>query len=130
MNILVHNFLLAIAYITGAMLCQTFALDQGNITPIWVSFGIAFIWVYVKGFSVLPGIFFGAFFYNLLVSFFQTHPPISSALLAAFMNGTGDMLSMATGVYLMRKFSGGDSILEHVRSASVLLPAPPCLALL
>jgi signal transduction histidine kinase len=103
------------------MLCQTFALDQGNITPIWVSFGIAFIWVYVKGFSVLPGIFFGAFFYNLLVSFFQTHPPISSALLAAFMSGTGDMLSMATGVYLMRKFSGGDSILEHVRSASVFI---------
>ena len=124
-GLLAHNIYLALAYILSAKLCQSFAIEPGNVTPIWLASGICYTWVYVKGYRVLPGVFFGAFIGNTSAyAFSQGAPTPFLTLLAGSLNGLGDVLCIWFGIALMRAFAPGNSILDNVKSSALFVVGP------
>ena len=127
-NVALHNVGLAAAYILGAKLCQSFAIDPGNVTPIWISSGISFIWVYHQGYRVLPGVFLGAFIGNVSAYLFDTGAlPIELSLGAGVMNGIGDALCIFIGVWIMRRFAGQQPICASIKTATIFIIGPVIL---
>lgn len=70
-NIILENILLATSYLIFAKFCQLVAIEPGNISPIWLSSGICFAWVYWRGYKLLPGDFIGAFIGNVSAYIFS-----------------------------------------------------------
>lgn len=115
---LLQNFGLALVYFLVAKICQSFAIKPGNITPIWASSGICFIWVYLKGYKLLPGVFIGAFLGNVSAYIFPiASEKLLNAVASGLFNGVGDVLCTLIGVYLFKKINQNKSILADIRSA-------------
>lgn len=119
---LLHNLLLVIAYVAGAKLCQSFAIEPGNVTPIWLSSGVSFIWVYLKGNKVLPGVFVGAFVGNVSAYIFSPDAPDTMlCILAGLLNGLGDSLCVWTGVTLLKTFAPNQHVFSNIKTASLFI---------
>ena len=116
-KILLQNLGLALAYIIVAKICQSFSIKPGNITPIWASSGICFIWVYLKGYKLLPGVFIGAFVGNVSAYIFpMASEKLFNAISSGLFNGVGDLLCTLVGVYFCKKVNQNKPILADVRS--------------
>lgn len=103
----VEILLVTLTYIVTARVGQYFAIDPGNITPVWIPSGIMFSWVVLRGYYIWPGIFLGAFIGNtwayLDVSSIEQMLP---GIFSGSANGVGDVLCSVGAVYLIRRFAG------------------------
>jgi len=95
---------LAIVYVLTARLGQTFAIPPGNVTPIWIPSGIILAAVLLRGYSIWPGIFIGAFVGNVWAYLdFDTWNNIGASVFSGFSNGIGDSLCALLGAYLIKR---------------------------
>ncbi len=119
---LYHNIALAITYVVFAKLGQSFAIEPGNVTAVWLPSGISFMWVWLKGYRVLPGVFIGAFIGNVSAYHFPAESfKLLLALGPGLMNGIGDSLCAYVGVESFRLFAHEKNILGSIRSTVVFV---------
>lgn len=98
--------LLAILYYTAGRLGQLGALPPGYVSPIWPSSGIALAAVLIFGNTILPSVFLGSFFNNLLL--FSDLSDLFYILQAIFMSvstGFGATLQAFVGGYLLKRYT-------------------------
>jgi diguanylate cyclase (GGDEF)-like protein len=98
--------LLAAIYFIVAKLALTLAQVHPSVTPVWPCSGIALAALLLRGNSVWPGIFIGAFAANLVTS-----GSISTSLAIA----VGHTAEGLVGAWLVRRFAGGLDVLERTR---------------
>lgn len=96
-----YSLILAILYYAAGRLGQMMALPPGYVTPIWPSSGIALAAVVLFGYSILPGVFLGSFFNNLLL--FESIN--LNAILVSSGIGIGATLQAAIGAYLIERLT-------------------------
>jgi integral membrane sensor domain MASE1 len=65
--------LTAASYFVAARVSQVFAIDPGNITPVWIPSGIMLALALKYGARFWPGVFIGAFLGNVGIPLFRTH---------------------------------------------------------
>jgi diguanylate cyclase (GGDEF)-like protein len=85
--------LIAALYIVAARVGQYFAIDPGNVTPVWIPSGLMIALALKYGKAIWPGVFIGAFSGNIWAYFSLT--PIETglyAIAAASLNGIGDVI--------------------------------------
>lgn len=99
-----ETFWVALLYVLLARISQCFAIDPGNVTPIWIPSGVMLALILYKGSNIWPGIFLGAFLGNIWAYLsFESIYSVTFALSAAGLNGLGDTLGIAGAAYLLKK---------------------------
>jgi len=95
---------LAVIYVLTARLGQALAIPPGNITPIWLPSGIILVVVLLRGYSIWPGIFIGAFVGNVWAYLdFNTWNNVGAAVFSGVFNGIGDSLCAVVGAFLIKR---------------------------
>ncbi len=107
---------IAVIYFVLARLGQQFAIEPGNVTPVWIPSGVCLAIALTRGIRVWPGIFLGAFVGNVW-SYFSFDSPISAAM-AGTLNGIGDVICIVGMAYLIFRYSGSSNPL-HSRTQFV-----------
>ena len=102
---ILETLAVSVVYLVTARLSQIFAMEPGNISPVWIPSGIMLCWVMLRGKYLLAGVFFGAFAGNswayLDVSSLSAALP---GLFAGLMNGLGDALAIQFSIVLLTRF--------------------------
>lgn len=92
-KLLFDGLLVALVYVVSARVGQLFAIDPGNVTPVWIPSGLMIALVLHMGRHIWPGVFLGAFIGNIWVYFSAESITMAlSAIAAASFNGIGDVL--------------------------------------
>lgn len=92
--------LIAVTYYLLARVSQTFAIDPGNVSPIWLPSGVMFALALRYGIGIWPGIFLGALFGN--VWSYIDSANLLDAIIAGVFNGVGDSICVvgaASAIY-------------------------------
>jgi integral membrane sensor domain MASE1 len=108
---------LAVAYATTARLGQVVAIDPGNVTALWIPSGLAVGALILWGAGMWPGVWLGAFAYNLWF-FLQgglIDPPIAMVLAVGI--ATGSSLMALAGSTLVELVRGLEEDLGRPRDA-------------
>lgn len=108
---------IAVAYAVTARLGQYVAIDPGNVTAVWVPSGLAVGALILWGAGVWPGIWLGAFAYNLWF-FLQgglIERPVAMALAVGI--ATGSALMALAGSTLVELVRGLEEDLGRPRDA-------------
>ena len=83
-------------YIFSARIGQFFAIEPGNITPVWLPSGIMVALAFTRGPRIWPGVFLGAFLGNVWAYFSSDSFILAiQSLVAGTFNGIGDVISTA-----------------------------------
>ena len=96
---------IAVAYIATARLGQSVAIEPGNVTAVWIPSGISVAALILWGAGLWPGVWLGAFAYNL---WFFLHgglidAPVAMALAVGIATGSTAMaIAGSTLVELVR----------------------------
>ncbi|MGX5173974.1 MASE1 domain-containing protein [Aliikangiella sp. IMCC44653] len=99
--------LTAIIYVVAARIGQLFSIEPGNVTPVWIPSGLMIALVLYKGYYLWPGVFLGAFIGNIWAYLkFDSFYSILAAVLAASLNGIGDVICCVVMAYLIQKKIG------------------------
>lgn len=109
--------MIAVAYFAMARLGQLVAIDPGNVSVVWIPSGLAVAALIVWGAGVWPGVWLGAFAYNLLF-FFQgglIDAPVAMALAVGI--ATGSTLMAIAGSTLVELVRGLEEDLGRPRDA-------------
>ncbi|MCO4795487.1 MAG: MASE1 domain-containing protein [Bacteriovoracaceae bacterium] len=102
---IIRCILLALAYVLTAKLSQYFAINPGNVTPVWIPSGLIIAAVLLYGKRVWPGIFLGALIGNVSAYIdLQNFSNVVPSLTAGMFNGTGDALGAVLGLILFEKW--------------------------
>lgn len=106
-----------VVYVATARVGQIFAIEPGNITPVWIPSGIMLAWVLLRGYRIWPGIFFGAFFGNSWAYLGSaSSSELLGALFAGVFNGFGDSLCVVASAMLILKYANGKNVFENLRA--------------
>lgn len=98
-------FLLALVYYAAGRVGQMIALPPGYVSAFWPPSGIALGAVLIYGYRLLPGVFLGSFFNNILL-FPPTPETIVEAILSCTGIGLGAALQAYVGAYCVHRFTG------------------------
>lgn len=91
---LTEVFGVAITYIVLARLGQLFAIEPGNVTPLWLPSGVMVALTLWRGTRIWPGVFLGAFCGNIWAYFnYQDITAALSTIASAICNGIGDVVA-------------------------------------
>lgn len=115
-------FAAAVLYVVLARLGQLFAMEPGNITPVWLPSGVFLALVVLRGHHLLPGVFLGAMLGNGWA--YTDLGSLSAALpgvLAAVMNGVGDTLCVLVGVWALDRSGGIVGVFRSIRQLATFL---------
>jgi diguanylate cyclase (GGDEF)-like protein len=114
---LTHVLLIAGAYILCARFGQLFAIEPGNVTPVWIPSGILLALALRFGPQIWPGVFLGAFLGNIW-AYFSTESVqhVLTASGSAALNGLGDVLSIVLMAQVIKTFAGTHLILRNYQS--------------
>lgn len=84
----------AVLYGLCARVGQMYALEPGNITPVWIPSGVMVALALHVGLRIWPGVFLGAFAGNAW-AYFSTESVLAGAkaISAGVLNGIGDTIS-------------------------------------
>ncbi|ATX80705.1 diguanylate cyclase (GGDEF) domain-containing protein [Mariprofundus aestuarium] len=119
---LVEIVLLAIIYFLTAKVSQSFAINPGNVTPVWIPSGIMLAAVLWRGYRIWPGIFIGAFCGNTWAYFSgQTTAELMATLIAGTSNGVGDVLCFLVGAYLIQRFTATSFPFERSKGVALFV---------
>lgn len=112
----------AAVYVVTARIGQLFAINPGNISPVWIPSGIMLAWVLLRGLRLWPGVFLGAFAGNAWAYLdFDSWSAFLSAMAAGAFNGTGDVLCTVGAAMLIRRTSEDSQLLDTLKGFSALL---------
>ncbi len=101
--------LVALLYIATARIGQLFAIDPGNITPVWIPSGLMVAIALNKGPGIWPGVFIGAMAGNSWAYFdVNSFSTSFAAIGAGAFNGVGDVISTVVMACFILRFSGSD----------------------
>jgi len=104
-NILPMIILVAIMYFIAGKLGIYTAIPGTYITPFWAPAGIALAAVLLLGYQVLPGIFLGVLFLDVIVlSGLAPQASLIEIGIVSFIIGLGAVLEAAFGAYLINYF--------------------------
>ncbi len=108
---------IAVTYIVTARLGQFVAIDPGNVTAVWIPSGISVAVLILWGLGVWPGVWLGAFAYNLW--FFLHGGVLEPAVAMALAVGiaTGSTLMAIAGSTLVELVRGLEEDLGRPRDA-------------
>lgn len=95
--------LVAFVYFLTARLGLFLALTGTNATSVWPPTGIAMAAIMILGYRVWPGIFLGAFVFNIL-SLLSIHVPFPGASIASISTAFGNTLEAVIAVFLARRY--------------------------
>ncbi len=107
----IETLWVAILYVLSARIGQSLTIEPGNVTPVWIPFGLMIALALKRGPQIWVGVFLGAFAGNAWAYFTLTSLTASitasiTAIFAGVMNGIGDVLSTVLMVtYWVIKFS-------------------------
>ena len=108
---------IALVYVITARLGQTFAIEPGNVTPVWLPSGIMFALVILRGIHLWPAIFLGAMFGNSWAyADFSTLASAFATVTSASANGLGDTLCVVGSVLLLKHFIDTKTLFMRIRS--------------
>jgi len=112
----------ACIYIVSARLGQLFAIEPGNVTPVWLPSGLMIALAFIRGPGIWPGIFLGAFLGNVWAYFSIESVSLAfKSIFAGSFNGIGDVLSTVVIVQLFLKFSKVDKVLSAFKGFVLFL---------
>lgn len=112
----------ALLYVVLARLGQLFAMEPGNITPVWLPSGVFLALVVLRGHHLLPGVFVGAMLGNGWAYFdFSSLAAALPGLLSATMNGVGDSLCVLVGVWALERSGGIVGVFRSIRQLVTFL---------
>lgn len=112
----------AVLYIVGARIGQLFAIEPGNVTPVWIPSGVMLALALRFGSKVWLGIFLGAFVGNVWAYFSIESLSLSiRAIASGLMNGVGDVISTVIAAQLIIHFANTTRILSNVKSLGLFL---------
>lgn len=111
-------------YVVLARLGQLFAIDPGNVTPVWLPSGVMLALVALRGNYLLAGVFLGAFTGNAWAYLeFSSAEAALRGLTAGTMNGIGDVLCVMLGLAALGRAGGIAGVFrraEEIRNFLVL----------
>ena len=117
MNKWLEIFLVATVYVASARIGQIYAINPGNISPVWIPSGVMLAWVLIRGYYIWPGIFMGALIGNIW-AYIDTSS-IAIILLSIFsgsVNGLGDCLAAIGAIYFIKKYTGDGNPFKHLKT--------------
>jgi len=118
MALVFKNIVLAFVYFLVGWLGLTLAIPPGYATIFWPASGIALAAVYARGYSLMPGVFFGQFIMNVFLSLSgHEFSEILAVSIHGFFPSLGAMIQAGLGAFLIRKVVGSDSELKSVKDA-------------
>lgn len=98
---------LAAAYALTARLGQLFAIEPGNVTPVWLPSGVILAAIVLRGVYLWPGIWLGAFVGNVWAYIgFEDPATLLRAVGAGTANGFGDVFCALIGARALRLSPG------------------------
>lgn len=117
---LTRTLLVACIYIITARLSQVFAIEPGNVTPVWIPSGIMLALALYYGKNIWPGVFLGAFFGNVW-AYFSTESALiaTKAVLSGFLNGVGDVIAIVVMAMLIRRFTSSQMPFRSLKHFAV-----------
>jgi diguanylate cyclase (GGDEF)-like protein len=106
----------ALLYVVLARIGQAFAIDPGNVTPVWLPSGVMLALVVVRGNYLLLSVFFGALIGNAWAyAEFDSIATMLRALGAGVLNGTGDVICVWMGVRVLNDVGGIAAVFRSTR---------------
>jgi PAS domain S-box-containing protein len=109
----VKTALLAALYYVAGRAGLTMAVPPGYATVFWPSSGLAFAFIYIYGYTLLPGVFAGSFLINYFTYLDVTPAALHGTLVFnALCIALGASLQAFSGVWLVRKIVGAQTRLE------------------
>ncbi|MEW9796719.1 sensor domain-containing diguanylate cyclase [Alteromonas sp. CYL-A6] len=106
----VFTLIVAAVYIVTARISQVFAIEPGNVTPVWIPSGLMLALALYYGRRTWPGIFLGAFFGNVWAYFsFHSLTLVSAAVAAGMINGLGDVIALVVMAGLIQRLTSSES---------------------
>lgn len=109
------NLLVALSYIAAAKFCQQFAINPGNITPVWLASGISAAWVFHYGYRLLPGVGIGAAVGNFMGYVLSSSElGLFLPIMAALLNGLGDVLCVFLTCWVAKSDEFYDAVFSDV----------------
>jgi two-component system, sensor histidine kinase len=121
-KIIIECLFLGFLYFTTAKLGQLYAIHPGNITPVWIPSGIILAAIYFRGLYLLPGIFIGAFVGNAWAYIsLDSLWILTRSIIAASMNGIGDMLCAYIGYRALKSLPNGALPHRNLKSLAFFL---------
>ncbi|MDF2176888.1 diguanylate cyclase [Aliiglaciecola sp. CAU 1673] len=100
---------IALLYIVTARISQVFAIEPGNVTPVWIPSGLMLALALKYGPRIWPGVFVGAFLGNIWAYIsLDTAIGAASAVASATLNGIGDVIAVVVFAQVIKKQTGSD----------------------
>lgn len=109
---------LAATYVLTAKIGLLVALPPGYSTTIWPPSGIALAALLIRGYSLWPGVFLGAFFTNIWLSLESGNAPMLVSAGVASAIAAGSTLQALLGAFVVFRFIGPSEQL-YEKSSSV-----------
>jgi len=106
MRCIIEVTAVALAYYVAARIGLFLAFENTNATSVWPPSGIAFAAILLLGYRVWPGVFFGAFFANLVVFLTNKSADFSTVFWASSFIGLGNTLEALTGALFIHRWIG------------------------
>lgn len=113
---------LALLYFFSGRLGQLMAIPPGNVTPVWPPSGIGLAAIYLWGYRVWPGIFFGAFIANTwsIISF-SNLGILLNVIAAGSSIGIGASLQAIVGAYFINYIVTDENLFLKVKNVVFFL---------
>jgi len=103
--ILLRLIALVVIYVVTARLGQVFAIEPGNVTPVWLPSGIMIAALLRYGYQYWPGVFIGAFIGNVWAYVdFSNSTQMLLCLVTGTINGAGDVFCALLGAWAIQRF--------------------------
>lgn len=101
--------IIALLYFIFGRLGFIVAIPPGNVSPVWIPAGVAFLSMILFGKKVWPGIWIGSFFVNLSFYYYDPHlESLNFKIFITFFIAFGPVLQSLFGVYLHRQLGSSD----------------------
>jgi two-component sensor histidine kinase len=111
----------AVVYIVSARIGQIFAIEPGNVTPVWIPSGLMLAWALIRGNYIWPGIFIGAFLGNVWAYVdLSSVSIILSSLFSGFANGLGDSICTVGSAYFIKLMTGDGNPFRNFKAFLIL----------
>lgn len=106
----------AALYYAAARFGLMLSFENTNASPVWPPSGIALAAVLLRGRSIWPGIWIGAFLANAVVFLKAGVAGPAAIFVVSILIGAGNTLEALAGDYLLLRFNGRSCFLDRVQN--------------
>ena len=117
-----ETLLVALLYFGTARISQTLGIQPANITPVWLPSGIMLTLALIRGYSILPGVFLGAFFGGVWPHWGTDVPGgVLTLLFTGSFNGIGDVLCVFVSAHFIKRRTSPQFIFRNIDNVTTFL---------